>query len=114
MKVRVNSLYEYDPNMRDLAMPCAGNSLVHGQVVRVINLPMAPKANTMGQCYVASPETGKFICMVSTSSLVQMTPEARKLYNYLIAKRKSQNAGPAEIKIEYNAVFDSTEAQVIE
>ena len=70
MEVRVNSLYRYDPNGWDRFRPCQGNSLEFGQLVRVINLPMAPKANTMGQCYVANPQTGKFICMVSTDSLV--------------------------------------------
>jgi hypothetical protein len=69
MKVRVNSLYVYDPNGWDRFRPCQNNTLTPGDVVRVINLPSAPKANTMGQCYVADPKTGKFICMVSTGSL---------------------------------------------
>ena len=71
MEVRVNSLYRYDPNGWDRFRPCQGNSLEFGQLVRVINLPMAPKANTMGQCYVGDPQTGKFLCMVSTDSLVK-------------------------------------------
>ena len=69
MRVRVNSLYRYEPAAFDIFHPCAGNNLSAGQLVRIINLPSAPKANTMGQCYVADPETGKFLCMVSTSSL---------------------------------------------
>lgn len=40
-----------------------------GQIVRVINLPMAPKANTMGMCYVADQNTGEFLGMVMTNSL---------------------------------------------
>ena len=39
------------------------------QTVRVVNLPMAPKANTMGMCYVADQNTGEFIGMVMTASL---------------------------------------------
>lgn len=69
MKVRVNSIYRYSANGFDRFRPCQGNNLVEGQLVKVINLPSAPPANTMGQCYVADPVTGKFICMVSTASL---------------------------------------------
>jgi hypothetical protein len=69
MKVRTGSLYIYSPNLWDKFTACQGNSLQPGQIVRVINLPGAPKANTMGQCYVGDRETGKFICMVSTGSL---------------------------------------------
>jgi hypothetical protein len=59
---------------------CAGNDLKPGQIVKVVNLPSAPKANTMGQCYVANPLTGKFICMVSTGSLHPMDAEMKALY----------------------------------
>jgi hypothetical protein len=69
MKVRTGSLYIYSPNGWDTVLACQGNSLQPGQIVRVISLPGAPKANTMGQCYVGDRETGKFICMVSTGSL---------------------------------------------
>jgi hypothetical protein len=48
MRVRVNSLYRYNPCLWDVGRPCTGNNLIKGQIVRVINLPMAPKANTMG------------------------------------------------------------------
>jgi hypothetical protein len=69
MKVRIGSMYIYSPNGLDTFRACQGNSLQPGQIVRVISLPGAPKANTMGQCYVGDRETGKFICMVSTGSL---------------------------------------------
>lgn len=69
MKVRVGSRYVYNPSLWDSFRPCKGNTLKPGQIVKVINLPSAPPANTMGQCYVADPATGRFICMVSTSSL---------------------------------------------
>lgn len=69
MKVRVNSNYRYIASGWDRIRPVSNNSLSDGDIVKVINLPGAPPANTMGQCYVADPATGKFICMVSTSSL---------------------------------------------
>lgn len=69
MKVRLNSKYRYNPNGWDTSCPTHGNTLQPGQVVKVVNLPGAPPANTMGQAYVADAETGKFICMVSTGSL---------------------------------------------
>jgi len=37
-------------------------NLQSGAVVRVINLPSAPPANTMGHCYVTDPETGMELC----------------------------------------------------
>ncbi len=78
-KVRVGSLYVYSANGFDRFHPTSNNSLESGQVVRVINLPGAPKANTMGQCYVGERETGKFLCMVSTSSLTPLSEVISKL-----------------------------------
>ena len=46
-----------------------GKDLSDLLIVRVVNLPMAPKANTMGMCYVADQNTGEFIGMVMTASL---------------------------------------------
>lgn len=66
-RVRVNSVYIYEPVMLDRIDGRTG--LKAGDKVRVINLPGCPKANTMGHCYVANPETGKFIGMVCTNSL---------------------------------------------
>jgi hypothetical protein len=71
MKVKVNSRYIYHPNLLDLTDP--RTNLKSGDVVTVINLHSAPKANTMGQCYVADPNTGEFIGMVSTNSLHTFT-----------------------------------------
>jgi hypothetical protein len=79
MRVRVNSNYLYYPCGMDRCSPCQGNNLVKGQEVKVINLPSAPKANTMGMCYVADPITGKFLCMVSTASLI-----SKKDYDKLV------------------------------
>ncbi len=67
MKVRVNSLYRFNPCMWD--MIDAKTSLSEGDIVRVINLFGCPKANTMNHCYVGNPITGQFIGMVHTNSL---------------------------------------------
>ncbi len=67
MRVRVGSRYVYNPAGFDLFDP--KTNLQPGTVVKVGNLPSAPPANTMGQCYVFDVATGKFIGMVSTASL---------------------------------------------
>jgi hypothetical protein len=93
MRVNVNSIYRYNPNGWDMFRPCDGNKLVQGQIVRVINLPMAPKANTMGQCYVADVITRKFICMVSTGSLELIPEYARKrTLKFLRSPKRMQGA----------------------
>jgi hypothetical protein len=68
-QIRVGSLYIYSATGLDVFRPTEGNTLESGQIVRAINLPGAPKAGTMGQCYVGDHETGKFLCMVSVASL---------------------------------------------
>ena len=68
-RVRVNCLYRYEPCYWDKLFPCTNNTLKPGQIVKVTTLPGAPPPNAMGQAYVADPQTGKFICMVSTGSL---------------------------------------------
>ena len=60
MKVRVGSLYVYNPNLMDCIDPKAP-SLKAGDVCRVINLPMAPKANTMGQCHVETVNSTSWV-----------------------------------------------------
>ena len=71
MKVQANQEYIYYPNLLDR---CDGRTnLVPGTVVKVGNLPGAPRANTMGHCYVFDINTGKFIGMVHTNSLYAMS-----------------------------------------
>lgn len=67
MRVRVNSLYRYNPVLLDRID--GRTSLKTGDIVRVINLPGCPRANTMGHCYVGDRESGKFIGMVCCNSL---------------------------------------------
>ena len=66
MRVRVNSKYVYDPVPLDLFD--GRTNLKKGEVVRVINLPNAPKANTMGHCYVEHLD-GSWGGMVCCNSL---------------------------------------------
>lgn len=81
MRVRVGSIYQFRPSFLDVAQRLT--DLEPGETVRVINLPMAPRANTMGQCHVervrvfSDMKTRKvvihplgFAGMVSTNSLI--------------------------------------------
>jgi len=67
MRVRVGSRYVYQPCLLDQID--GRTRLQPGTVVKVINLPGAPPANTMGHCYVGHPDSGDFIGMVCTASL---------------------------------------------
>jgi hypothetical protein len=102
MRVRVNTLYTVNLNGWDILRPCQGNNLKNGQVVRVINLPAAPPANTMGQCYVADLD-GKFLCMVSTGSLQPLTADQKK---YLRLMRGCCAANPSLRFIAPDFVFE--------
>jgi hypothetical protein len=68
MRVRVNSIYRFNPGFMD-----RNSGIETGALVRVINLHGCPPANTMGQCYIvsasnASGDNTPFV-MVCTSSL---------------------------------------------
>jgi hypothetical protein len=66
MKVRAGSEYFYHPNILDLID--GRTCLKSGDVVRVVNLPGCPKANTMGHAHIESI-TGEFVGLVHTNSL---------------------------------------------
>jgi len=66
-KVRVNSLYRYNPVLMDIITP-PYKYIKKGEVVRVINKYGCPKANTMGHCYVEDMK-GDFLGLVCTNSL---------------------------------------------
>jgi len=69
--VRVNATYRFEPVLIDICSPAHNTSLVkQGDIVRVINLHGAPKANTMGHCYIQTL-AGELIDMVCTNSLVR-------------------------------------------
>ena len=67
MRVRVKSKYVFHPVSFDVLFSAAPTA-VAGQIVRVINLHGAPKANTMNHCYIESLD-GKFLGLVHTNSL---------------------------------------------
>jgi hypothetical protein len=71
MKVRVNSIYRFQPNGWDTLRPTASGYLAAGDLVKVVNLHGCPPANTMGQCYVhlVGDSNAKSFQMVSTGSL---------------------------------------------
>lgn len=66
MKVRAGSTYRFEAVLIDRQF-----SHLNGTLVKVVNLPGAPKANTMGHCHVEDPQTGAFIGLVSTRSLTR-------------------------------------------
>ena len=77
MKVRANATYIFLPNGMDRMMPQHHGNTPAGTMVRVVNLPGAPKCNTMGQCHIETAN-GYFLGMVSTGSLVPVnSPEHR-------------------------------------
>ncbi len=67
-RVRANSVYTFHPVVMDIVYS-QHHSAVDGQKVRVINLPCAPKCNTMGQCHIEDAATHDFLGMVSVRSL---------------------------------------------
>lgn len=68
MKVRANSEYLYYPDMLDKID--GRTSLVPGSIVKVVNLPGCPKANTMQHAHVEY--RGQFAGLVHTNSLHTM------------------------------------------
>lgn len=69
-KVKAGQTYIFRASGWDLMMP--QHYTAHdGQRVRVINLPSAPKANTMGQCHIEDAQSRAFLGMVSVASLTK-------------------------------------------
>ena len=67
-RVIVGTVYRFHPMETDRMMP-EHYDCVPGQLVRVVNLPHCPVANTLGQCHVADAESGVLLGMVATASL---------------------------------------------
>ena len=68
MKVRAGSKYIYHANVLDACD--ARTDLRNGELVVVVNLYGAPKANTMGHCYVEREGLrGRYVGLVHTGSL---------------------------------------------
>lgn len=70
MRVTANREYIYYPNLLDRID--GRTSLCPGSIVKVVNLPGCPRANTMNHCHVADPATGAFIGLVHCNSLHSM------------------------------------------
>ena len=87
-KVRANAVYIYNPAGMDLWD--ARTDLKEGDQVRVINLPGCPRANVMGHCHVADPETGRFIGLVLTSSLDSVQEYRAYLQRKIAAMESAQ------------------------
>jgi len=68
MKVRVNSVYRYNPVLMDLLHKPYGQPEV-GQLLRVVNLHGCPRANTMGHCHVVDAASGAFMGLICCNSL---------------------------------------------
>ena len=69
-RVRVGKLYTYHPVLWDVFDNKV--TLQEGEIVKVVNLPGCPKANTMDRCHVqARVETGEwqFAGLVMCASL---------------------------------------------
>ena len=88
MKVKENAVYIYNPAGADLWDP--RTDLQEGDQVRVVNLPGCPRANVMGHCHVAHPETGRFIGLVLTSSLDSVQEYRAYLQRKIAAMESAQ------------------------
>lgn len=65
-RVRAGSCYRFEPVMIDRWHP--PYDVKPGDIVRVVNLPGCPRANTMGHCHVQHLD-GRFAGLVCTNSL---------------------------------------------
>ena len=83
-RVKAGNLYRFSPVLLDRCD--ARTSLQPGDVVKVVNLPSAPPANTMGHCYVAEPTTGKFIGLVCCNSLEPVVRRTHRIRAVNMAK----------------------------
>lgn len=68
MHVRANQEYIFYPNLLD--RNDGRTNLVPGSIVKVVNLPGCPKANTMQHAHVEFE--GRFVGLVHTNSLHSM------------------------------------------
>lgn len=67
MRVRVGSLYYFHRAGWDQFDGRV--EIPNGTLVRVINKPECPPANTMGHCYIEREATKEFLGLVCTASL---------------------------------------------
>lgn len=84
MKVTAGKLYRYNPVLFDQFD--ARTNLQAGDIIRAINLPGCPRANTMGHCHVADPTTGSFIGLICCNSLEPLTRRLHRIRAVNMAK----------------------------
>ena len=89
MRVRVNSLYRFQPVLLDASVP-----LEQGTIVRVINLYGCPKANTMGHCYIEHIG-GQFIQLVCTNSLQTLNTQEKRAVKRATTRGKYRRPSPS-------------------
>jgi hypothetical protein len=70
VKVRLHAVYVFRPTGYDRLLT-QHYTATADQRVRVVQLPGAPPPNTMGHAHIADAETGAFLGLVSTASLVR-------------------------------------------
>lgn len=79
-KVRAGSVYVFVPVLGDVID--ARTDLSKGELVRVVNLPGAPKCNTMGMAHVQRLD-GSFAGLVYTNSL-----QPRREFERMVAEEE--------------------------
>ena len=67
-RVRAGAVYTFHAVLID-RMLSQHHSATDGQRVRVVNLPGAPRANTMNHCHIEDADTRAFLGMVHIGSL---------------------------------------------
>jgi hypothetical protein len=77
-RVRAGQRFVFRRSGWDVAMREHCPSVEEGQVVRVIQMPSAPKPGTMGQVHIEDANTGEFLGMCSMKSLSTPTEELER------------------------------------
>jgi hypothetical protein len=77
-KVRVGSLYAYNPVGMDIWDSRV--TIPAGTIVRVVNKFGCPPANTMGHCYIEYPDNKEFIGMVCCNSLQHIVKKGKHYF----------------------------------
>lgn len=105
-RVRVNMLYRFEPVMIDALHPPV--DCEPGQIVRVVNLPGCPRANTMGHCHVAHLG-GQFAGLVCVNSLQVLTESERATVRHVTTATRHRRPSTRFI-IEYGPGVERTRA----
>ena len=66
-RVKAGNCYRFEPVLLDVID--SRTPAQPGDIVRVVNLPGCPKANTMRHAHIENPDTGEFLGLVHVNSL---------------------------------------------